>query len=63
MLNLCICVSFRLPPGPTGVPFVGIAKKLDPAREVQTMLEYKEKYGDIFCFTLPAQYVVVVSIQ
>ncbi len=27
------------------------------------MLEYKEKYGDIFSFTLPSQYVVVVSTQ
>ncbi len=53
----------RLPPGPTGLPFIGIAKQLDPHKQVQLMTKYKEKYGDIFSFTLPSQYVVVVSTQ
>ncbi len=53
----------RLPPGPTGLPFLGIADRLDPKKQINLMLEYKEKYGDIFSFTLPAQYVVVVSTE
>ena len=51
----------RLPPGPVGLPFLGVVKKLDPSKVIQTIQEWKETYGDIFSFTLPGQSVVVVS--
>ena len=57
-------VSFsRLPPGPVGLPLVGVANKLDPSKVTETLQEWKENYGDIFSFTLPGDSVVVVSFE
>ena len=52
---------YRLPPGPTGLPFLGVINKLDPLRVRQILQQWKDQYGDIYSFTLPGQYVVVVS--
>ena len=54
---------FRLPPGPTGLPFLGVINKLDPLQVRQTLQEWKDQYGDIYSFTLPGQHVVVVSLR
>ena len=54
-------LPFRLPPGPTGLPFVGVVNKLDPLQVRQTLQQWKDQYGDIYSFTLPGQQIVVVS--
>ena len=53
---------FRLPPGPFGLPFFGVANKLPPSNVREVLQEWKDKYGDIYSFTLPGQSIVVVSI-
>ena len=54
---------FRLPPGPTGLPFLSVVNKLDPLQVWQTIQQWKDQYGDIYLFTLPGQHVVVVSLS
>ena len=53
---------FRLPPGPFGLPFFGMANKLPPSNVREVLQEWKDKYGDIYSFTLPGQSIVVVSM-
>ena len=64
MLDPCTVIfshAFRLPPGPTGLLFLGVVNKLDPLQVRQKLQEWKDQYGDIYSFTLPGQHVVVVS--
>ena len=58
----CFLLTFRLPPGPVGLPFLGVVNKLDPAHVTVILQKWKDVYGDIFSFTLPGQSVVVVRI-
>ncbi len=51
----------RLPPGPWGLPFLGIAYKLKAEKLLELLGKWKDRYGDIFSFCLAGQYVVVVN--
>ncbi|XP_035204781.1 cytochrome P450 2C7-like [Stegodyphus dumicola] len=44
-----------LPPGPTGIPLLGIYPFLKEKNLHLQLEEYKKKYGDIFCFRVCSQ--------
>ncbi len=53
-----------MPPGPWGIPFIGVAYKISPDQPHQTYTEWAHKYGDIISFTLfGTQKAVVVSSE
>ena len=53
-----------MPPGPWGMPFLGVFHKISPDRPHQTYTEWAKKYGDVMSFTLfGTQKAVVVSSE
>ncbi len=52
----------RLPPGPRGLLFLGVALQMKPEKVVERLQKWKDQFGDIYSFTLPAQHVVVASL-
>ncbi len=53
-----------MPPGPWGIPFIGVFYKISPDRPHQTYTEWAHKYGDVMSFTLfGTQKAVVVSSE
>ena len=56
----CYFWIFRLPNGPWGNPLFGAVFQLNPEHLTETLENWKDKYGDIFSFSLPGWKDVVV---
>ncbi len=53
-----------MPPGPWGMPFLGVFYRISRDRPHQTYTEWAQKYGDLMSFTmLGTQRAVVVSSE
>jgi hypothetical protein len=50
-----------LPPGPPTVPFLGNLLSVSPDTMVETFMEYRQKYGDVFSLITGSRVLVVVS--
>jgi hypothetical protein len=50
-----------LPPGPPTVPFLGNLLSVSPDTLMETFMEYRQKYGDIFSLITGSRVLVVVS--
>ena len=55
--------TFRLPPGPYGFPFLGVAHRITPGNLTQTLGSWRDQYGDIYSFCLAGQNIVVVCMN
>ena len=40
--------KYKLPPGPTGLPFFGNVFQLDEEKPHHTITKWSEQYGDVF---------------
>ncbi|MCB9760530.1 MAG: cytochrome P450 [Alphaproteobacteria bacterium] len=47
------------PPGPRGLPFLGVGPQMAPERSLQSMKAWREEYGDVFRLNLPGRDMVV----
>ena len=53
-----------MPPGPWGIPFLGVFYKISPDGPHLTYAEWAKKYGDVMSFTLfGTQRAVVVNSE
>ncbi len=53
-----------MPPGPWGIPFLGVFYRISTDRPHLTYTEWAQKYGDVMSFTLfGTQKAVVVSSE
>ena len=50
-----------MPPGPTGLPFLGNVLQFDINNPIQGLSKWKKQFGDIFSLKLLGQDIVVVS--
>jgi hypothetical protein len=50
-----------LPPGPPTVPFLGNLLSVSPDTLMETFMEYRQKYGDVFSLITGSRVLVVVS--
>ncbi|XP_056021775.1 cytochrome P450 2C28-like isoform X2 [Ostrea edulis] len=50
-----------LPPGPPTVPFIGNLLSVSPGTLLETFMEYRQKYGDVFSLITGSRILVVVS--
>ena len=55
--------TFRLPPGPYGFPFLGVAHQITPGNLTKMLGSWRDQYGDIYSFCLAGQNIVVVCIH
>ena len=62
--SLTLCLHYRLPDGPWGLPFFGVGFQMDFSKHIDvTLQKWRKKYGEIYSITLPySQDVVVVSL-
>ncbi len=52
MISSTLFYSSKMPPGPWGLPYLGVAYKLNKEAPHFTYTEWNEKYGGIISFTL-----------
>ena len=50
-----------MPPGPWGLPFIGVGLKVNDAALHLTFTEWNKQYGDVTSFTLFGMRMVVLS--
>ncbi len=50
-----------MPPGPWGLPFIGVGLRVNDAAPHLTFTEWNQKYGDVISFTMFGQKVVVMG--
>jgi hypothetical protein len=50
-----------LPPGPPTVPFLGNLLSVSPDTLMETFMEYRQKYGDVFSLITGSRVLVVVN--
>lgn len=49
------------PPGPRGLPLLGLAPKMRPDRGLDTLQDLRREYGDVFRIPMPGKDMIVVS--
>ncbi len=50
-----------MPPGPWGLPFIGVGLKVNDAAPHHTFTEWNKQYGDVISFTLFGMKTVILS--
>ena len=53
--------NFNLPPGPRGLPFLGNVFDISKGNSLHTLLQYADKYGDIYRIKFLNRHIVCLN--